>query len=220
MKKTINNNRREAAARALLLMGAALLVLASCATPRTVVDLSYIPSAPYAGGDAAAFTVTLAKIIDNRAAASERDLGDMDGLALSADEPPALVATRAIASYLMGRGYKVRRLADGWDGSGNVTRPGWSGLLIGGSLLEFRLKVTTTSFKVHYVCTVKLRLFYADARTGRAALEETVEAVSEYRGVRFSPRKAEEVANKALSNAVEKALSGVESRYEEVSKGE
>lgn len=213
LKRTINNKRPAVA----LLIGALMLLGSSCAgAPRQAVSLSYAPTGPLKKDLSG--TVTLANLFDKRDVAGIRDLGDRDGMNISANVPAAEAVTQALAIHLKSRGYKVRRFHEGWDGEGDVTWPGWSGLLIGGSLDEFSLKAATTSFKVEYTCVIKLRLVYADASRGEAALEETIEVGIDTQGVRFSLRKAAEIANAALSGAVEKALADIDKRYKDVTK--
>lgn len=187
-----------------------LVFFAACAAVSNYpLDLSYVERSPRTGDGKG--TITVARLADKRAIADKRVIGtrenDAPFIALL-DEPSAALA-KGLAKHLDARGYTVNRLNEVWDGSAGTLNADWGDLAVGGSLEEFSIVVRGDLVKSEYTCTVRLNLVFADPRTKEIRHRERTEVSSSYTTVGFSRERAEELANKALSEAVERALAEV-----------
>ncbi|MEW5746910.1 MAG: hypothetical protein AB1805_15885 [Nitrospirota bacterium] len=184
-----------------------VLLVASCATVTNYpLDLSYAPQAARTGDGKG--SIAVAPLIDKRAVQDRRIIGkresDAPFIALI-DEPSAALA-KGFAQHLESRGYAVTRLTGGWDGSAAAIDPAWGDLVVGGSIEEFNVVSRGDLVKNEYTCTIRLTLIFADPRSKEIRHKERTEVSTSYTTVGFSREKAEELINKALSEAVERAL--------------
>ncbi|MBZ0154994.1 MAG: hypothetical protein K8I29_02115 [Alphaproteobacteria bacterium] len=194
-----------------LLAMAAFLV--SCATVSDYpLTLSYAPKA--AGGDEMRKgTIAVPQFVDKRKVADTRYIGIKNDEArfIALLDDPAAAVSKAVAAYLESRGYAAGRVNERWDGSVQTLKPEWGDRVVGGAVEEFSLTVRSSSLvKMEYVTTVRLFVVYADAAAKRILHQERVEASSSYVTVSFNKEKAEELINKALADAVERALAGAD----------
>ncbi|MCC6345918.1 MAG: hypothetical protein IT388_01885 [Nitrospirales bacterium] len=186
--------------------------LVSCATVTEYpLTLSYTPKA--GGSEVRKGTVAVLQFADRRKVADTRYLGIKDDEArfIALLDDPAAAVSKAAAAYLEKSGYTVGRVDARWDGSAQTLKPEWGDRVVGGAVEEFSLTVKSSSLvKMEYVSTVRLFVVYADAVSKSILHRERVEASSSYVTVAFNREKAGELINKALAEAVERALAGAD----------
>ncbi len=181
--------------------------MVSCAgTLNYPITLSYQPLKQYekTGG----VPVTVALLSDERQVADKRVIGKKEGgtpfISLVGD--PAEALSKGFASYLENRGYKVSMTNETWDGNPKSLKPDWGVVVVGGTLDDIALNVTGNLIKTEFIYSIKFTLCIADAKTRELLHKEKIEVSSSYETVPFSREKAEELINKALSEAVERGL--------------
>lgn len=182
----------------------------SCAgTLNYPISLSYQPLKPYEKTGGVPVTVTL--LSDERQAADKRVIGKKENGTpfISLVGEPAEALSKGFASYLENRGYKVSRINEAWDGNFKSLNPDWGSVVVGGTLDDIALNVTGNLVKTEYAYSIKFTLCIADAKTREILHKEKIEVSSSYVTVPFSREKAEELMNKALSEAVERGLADI-----------
>ena len=184
--------------------------LVSCAgTLNYPISLSYQPLKQYekTGG----VPVTVALLSDKRQVADKRVIGEKeDGTPfISLVGEPTEALSKGFASYLDNRGYKVSRVNEAWDGDLKSLNPNWGTIVVGGTLDDLALNVTGNLVKTEYLYSVKFSLCIADAKSRELLHKEKIEVSSSYVTIPFSREKAEELINKALSEAVERGLADI-----------
>ncbi len=182
-------------------------LLVSCAgTLNYPVSLSYQPLKQYE--KTGVVPVTVALLSDKRQVADKRVIGKKEDETpfISLVGEPAEAISKGFASYLENRGYKVSRVNDAWDGDLKSLNPNWGAIVVGGTLDDLALNVTGNLVKTEYLYSVKFTLCIADAKSRELLHKEKIEVSSSYVTVPFSREKAEELINKALSEAVERGL--------------
>ncbi len=184
--------------------------LASCAgTSNYPITLSYQPLKQYE--KTAGVPVTVALLSDKRQDADKRVIGKKENRTpfISLVGEPAEALSKGFASYLENRGYKVSITNEVWDGNPQSLSAGWGPVVIGGTLDDLTLNVTGNLVKTEYLYSIKFTLCIADARSRELLHKEKIEMSSSYVTVPFSREKAEELINKALSEAVERGLADI-----------
>ncbi len=181
--------------------------LASCAgTTNYPLTLLYQPLKPQYEKTGTA-TITVATVSDKRPVTSKRMLGTVDGAEFVAlVDDPAVALSKGFAVYLVNRGYTVNRTDEVWDGDIKSIKPDQGNFLIGGTLDDLSINVKKQLLKTEYDCSVKFTISIADAKTKELLHREKFDVTTSYVTLPFSKEKAEELINKALSDAVEKAL--------------
>lgn len=187
-----------------------VVLLAACATVSNYpLNLSYQPQSPRPGDGKG--TIAVALLSDKRLVTDKRVIGSREGDApfiVLLDEPSTALA-KGFARHLEARGYTVKQLNEVWDGSTGALHPDWGDLAVGGTIEEFSIVVRGDLVKAEYVCTVRLNLTFAAPRTKEIRHRERTEVSTSYTTVGFSRERAEALANKALTEAVERALADV-----------
>lgn len=181
--------------------------LASCAsTSNYPITLSYQPLKQHekTGG----VPVAVALLSDKRQVADKRVIGKKENgtpfISLLGD--PAEALSKGFASYLENRGYTVSRINEAWDGNLRSLNPDWGAIVVGGTLDDIALNVTGNLVKTEYLYSIKFTLYIADAKSRELLHKEKIDVSASYVTVPFSREKAEELINKALSEAVERGL--------------
>lgn len=184
--------------------------LASCAsTANYPISLSFQPQKQYEKTGGA--PVTMALLADKRTAADKRIIGSKEGGAsfISLLGEPAALVSKGLASSMKNMGYAVNSINEEWDGDTRSLNPGWGDTVVGGTLDDLTLDVKGNMVKTEYDCTVRFTLCIADTRSKELLHKEKFEVSSSYVTVSFSREKAEELINKALSDATERGLADI-----------
>ncbi len=185
--------------------------LVSCAgTLNYPITLLYQPLEPYQKTGGAPVTVAL--LSDKRQVTDKRIIGKTeDGTPfISLVGDPAEAISKGFALYLESRGYKVSRTNETWDGDLRSLNPDWGAIVIGGTLDAIALNVTGNLIKTEYIYSIKFTVCIADTKTKALLHKEKIEVSSSYVTVPFSREKAEELINKALSDAVVRGLADID----------
>ncbi|MFO0754236.1 MAG: hypothetical protein U0411_13050, partial [Thermodesulfovibrionales bacterium] len=200
------------AMKRILFLLAAAAFLVSCATVSEYpLTLSYAPKA--GGSEVRKGAVAVLQFADRRKVADTRYLGlkDDDARFIALLDDPAAAVSKAVAAALEKSGYAARKAPEQWDGPVQTLKPEWGDRVVGGAVEEFSLTVRNSSLvKTEYVSTVRLFVVFADAAAKTILHQERVEASSSYVTVAFNKEKAGELLNKALAEAVERALAGAD----------
>lgn|GEM_PF-2671985 len=184
--------------------------LAACASPRNYpLTLLYQPLSPQYEKTGAAI-ITVATFSDKRPVSNKRMLGAVDGSEFVALlDCPAAALSKGFAVYLVNRGYTVNRTDEVWDGDIKSMNPDHGDFVLGGTLDGLSINVKDQLLKTEYDCSVKFTLSIADAKTKELLHREKFDDTSSYVTFPFSREKAEELINKALSDAVQKSLAHI-----------
>ena len=199
-------------------IGAAVFTFACAPITQYPIHLHYTPegTVPPASAEQKANVITVTAFADNRDVPDHEILGqwvDNEGKGIpfvSSQGDPATNVARAFETYLLKKGYTVRREQAGWNLRPETIRSGWGDVVIGGSIEELSVNARAEGIKVTYECKLTLLVGVGDVNKPKGTYENTVELSFIYERANFSRSFAEKKTNRMLTKAVEQALDDME----------
>jgi len=193
----------------------AAILLCACVKLTTYpIQLHYAPegAGPEPSSKLGRKTVTVATFKDNREIPDKFVIGREIGIGgkqmpfVSSKGYPSDNVTAAFKSYLEKRGYTVRKESPNWNLDHRIIKPQWGDCVVGGTIDELSVMVSTGYVKTVYDCKLTMKVTVADAQQKKGKFSERIELSSSHTRVGFKLETAEKMINTLLSDAIERTM--------------
>jgi hypothetical protein len=193
-----------------------LALLTACAPTLYSIDVKYTGATAGmpAGDTSQQSVVTVAAFNDTRPGGEDLQIGRVTtaigGLTTVVPKnlKPSAAVSAIVKDVLVKSGYQVTLTTPGWNLQENAIQKEWGRIIVGGNINELDMLCQNDIPIKTYEARVKLTIYIADAQTGKIITQVVATSNNSLEHVYFSEDMMGQQISGAITEAVEKALSG------------